>query len=424
MLPTSHRLTGSIETMKQLPNDELAGLCVNPCFMVMAALLSAIALGGTAIHAEPSVSFAENESASLLPTSSSLLQKPSTEKVRSGSTGLELARPSSLVGSTMPASNSMSAGSIQSADAMGAMFPKPASLSAEVQGDRLWLLSTRHMTSTACRANLRNPNFQFNRLDRCGRRSSSDLGDYLSTMTTDRPRIIYIHGNRRDAPTAISQGLWVYRQIASRRPNNQPFDWVIWSWPSDAESVLISDARKKAQKTDAQGLYVAWLLTQHHAHAQPTSLIGFSFGARVVSGSLHALAGGTVGRRSLDQPAITGANFDVGLLAPAVDNTWMSSCGQHRYANQNINEMVMLYNKRDIALKYFRFISGNSNAKALGCTGPRYMAPRHDGTRLPIRARDCASTVGNHHSEQQYYKNSCYAGREMASLISSSLIVH
>ncbi|CAN0372065.1 unnamed protein product, partial [Hapterophycus canaliculatus] len=153
----------------------------------------------------------------------------------------------------------------------------PPSLSRDLQSDRFFLINTRRISSNSCRMNLRDPNIQFNRLDRCGRSRPSNLADYLATMDPTRPRIIYIHGNRRDAPTAISQGLWVYRELARRRPMQQAFDWVIWSWPSEAESLLLADARKKAERTDAQALYLAWLLNHHHSSNQPTALIGFSF---------------------------------------------------------------------------------------------------------------------------------------------------
>lgn len=303
------------------------------------------------------------------------------------------------------------------------MPTRPSSLSSDLQGDRFWLINTRSISSSTCRMNLNEPNFRIERLDRCGRRQASSLEDYLSSMDSNRPRIIYIHGNRRDAPTAISQGLFVYRQLASNRPSDQPFDWVIWSWPSDAGSILLLDVREKAKRTNAQGLYAAWLLREHHLRAQPTGMIGFSFGARVVSGALHALAGGSIAGRTIGTPPIRGADIDVGFLAPAVDSTWMMSRGHHGLATQNTNRLVVLYNQRDFALKYFKLISRVPGSEALGYTGPRCFAPRYDGTQLPIRSRDCSTTVGNHHSEKRYYEHACYAGREMASLIDSCMAV-
>lgn len=300
---------------------------------------------------------------------------------------------------------------------------RPQSLSRDLRSDRFWVINTRSIGHQAACINLHCPRFRIHRLDRCGRRRSSSLEEYFSSMDSNRPRFIYIHGNRRDAATAISQGMYVYRQLAKNRRSDQPIDWVIWSWPSEANSILLSDAREKARRTNSQGLYIAWLLREHHFRCQPTALIGFSFGGRIVSGALHALAGGSLARRTIGDPAITGANIDVGLLAPAVDSTWMMSGGRHGRASQNMNRLVLLYNHRDFALRFFRLLSRNPGSQALGYTGPRCFAPRHDGTPLPIRARDCAHTVGNHHSEKRYYQHTCYAGREMATLIDSTLVV-
>ncbi|WP_246419898.1 hypothetical protein [Aporhodopirellula rubra] len=365
------------------------------------------------VHAEPSQTPSEWTDAAngFLPTPSSLFETTAKTVAHS---------------ETTPDFEDDIAVSIESSQivpAIPGMPAMPQSLSADLRCDRFWLINTRHITCNTCRMNLSQPNFRIDRLDRCGRRSPSNLDDYLSSMDSSRPRIIYVHGNRRDAQTAIKQGLFVYQQLARNRVTDQPMDWVIWSWPSDANSIFLSDVRDKAQRTNSQGLYLAWLLREHTLRSQPSGLIGFSFGGRIVSGSLHALAGGSLGRRTIGEPAITGANIDVGLLAPAVDSTWMSSGGYHRLATQNINRMVMLYNHRDIALKYFKLISTTPDAQALGYTGPRCFAPRHDGTPLPIRARDCAQTVGNHHSEKRYYEHTCYAGREMASLIDSVMHV-
>lgn len=299
----------------------------------------------------------------------------------------------------------------------------PPSLSNDLRSDRIWLVNTRSISHHTCCMNLCQPNFRIERLDPCGHRQPSSLDEYLSSMDSSRPRIIYVHGNRRDACKAITQGLYVYRQIACHRRGDQPLDWVIWSWPSDASAMLLADAREKAERTDSQGLYVAWLLREHHLRSQPTGLIGFSFGGRIVSGALHALAGGTLGRRTIGEPAIKGANIDVGLLAPAVDTTWMMPHGYHGLASLNMNRLVLLYNHRDIALRFFNLISRERGGQALGYTGPRCFAPRYDGTALPIRAFDCAQMVGNHHSEKLYYEQAGCAGREMGSLINSTMVI-
>ncbi len=299
----------------------------------------------------------------------------------------------------------------------------PPSLTEDLRSDRIWLINTRSISHHTRSMNLCQPDFIIERLDQCGHRRPSSLEEYLSSMTAARPRIIYVHGNRRDACRAITQGLYVYRQVACHRHGDQPFDWVIWSWPSEASAILVADAREKAQRTDSQGLYVAWLLREHYLRSQPTGLIGFSFGGRIVSGSLHALAGGSLGHRTIGEPTVKGANIDVGLLAPAVDTTWVMPNGQHGLASLNMNRLVLLYNHRDIALRFFKLISREPGGQALGYTGPRCIAPRYDGTKLPVRAFDCAQMVGNHHSEKLYYEQAACAGHEMGSLIESVMVI-
>lgn len=298
----------------------------------------------------------------------------------------------------------------------------PASLSGELATDRIWLVSTRRITSQACRANLQSPNLSIWRLDRCGRRTRSSLEEYTASMTPDRPRLIYVHGNQRSAEVALQRGLELRRELSQACRDWRPFDWVIWSWQSDREALLVRDARLKATRTEAQGLYLAWLLTHHATADQPTGLIGFSFGGRIVTGALHALAGGTLSGRCLPTPPVVDAGFDVGLLAPAVETRWISTGGYHERAAKNMDQMVLLYNHRDIALKAYWLVAGRRGAKALGYTGPRCVAPRADGTPLPIRAKDCAQAVGPHHRETRYYHAPCGAGREMASLIQSTLV--
>ena len=58
-------------------------------------------------------------------------------------------------------------------------------------------------------------------------------------------------------------------------------------------------------------------------------MIGYSFGGRVVTGSLHALAGGPLGRRVLHGSTVTGANIDVGLVAPAIEDDWLGTGQYH-----------------------------------------------------------------------------------------------
>lgn len=307
-------------------------------------------------------------------------------------------------------------------DVMEVELP-PAAIEVEpFDHDRLWLVSTRHLSPYVCRANVDDPSFRWYRLDRCGRTEPTDLLNYIATRNTTRPTVIYVHGNRMDSCDAIERGLFVYQQSTRCARVEGPIDWVIWSWPADRRGLLVADAREKARRTEAQGLYLATLLRQHVELGQPTAIIGYSFGARVITGSLHALAGGALLGRRLAGPPVMGANFDVGLIAPALQTDWLSQRGYHRLATQNMDRLTLFFNPRDRALKNYWRIDRMRNATALGFTGPRVFAPRYDGTPLPVQSRNCGAFLGFRHDEEDYYAKPCMAGRQMGLLIDSSLV--
>lgn len=296
-----------------------------------------------------------------------------------------------------------------------------------VEGDRLWLISTRHLSRPACSAVLDPPRLKVWQLDSCGRMFPSALETYLSQRRPDRTTVMYVHGNRMNTThDAIRRSLNVHRATKRSRTcvGGTSIDWVVWSWPSEKQGLLLGDVRVKASRADTQGLYLAWLLREQINLGQPTSMIGYSFGARVVTGALHALAGGSLGRRVLPGESVAGANIPIGLVAPAIDRNWLATGGYHDRATRNLNSVGLLYNRRDMVLKNYWRLDRIRNADALGYSGPRNFAPRFDGTRLPVVSRDCAPIVGRRHDEMDYYASRCGGGRMMAEVIAKPLRIH
>lgn len=285
-----------------------------------------------------------------------------------------------------------------------------------VSQDRLWSVSTRGITANACLADVDQPNLAVYQLTEDGCLNRTDLPHYLDGLRDSTQVVVYVHGNRMSASDAIRRGLSVYRKTRSR-VSQSAIDWVIWSWPSDKEGILVNDARRKFARLDAQGLYLSWMLRKHVECGAPTTLIGYSFGGRVITGSLHALGGGSLGGRKLNGESILGSPFRCGLVAPALERNALTRCGIHSLAPQNMERMVLLYNRRDAVLKRFWLVNRVRGTMALGYSGPTAFAPRNDGSELPVLSRDCSATVGLHHSELDYYRSSCCAGREMATLI-------
>lgn len=281
--------------------------------------------------------------------------------------------------------------------------------------DRVFLVSTRHLPHHVCQASLCEIPFRIWRLD-CGSASSIDREELNSLISADRPVVFYVHGNRMPRDEIVPRSTSVRREIRSRGSTG-PIDWVIFSWPSERERLGIGDFREKADRCDTQGLYLASLMHKYVQSSVPVAMIGYSFGGRVVTGALHALAGGKLSGRRILEPPLTGANVRVGLVAPAIESTWLAGNGYHGSATKNMDQLLLLYNRRDAVLKRYWLLEKVRRETALGFSGPTCFGSRVDGTRLPVRSRDCAPSVKLRHSELDYYRQSCNAGVDMARLI-------
>lgn len=304
-------------------------------------------------------------------------------------------------------------GSLQVGAAFAADDESP---SQACQSDRLWMISTRHLTANACAANLDQVDFRVTQLDACGNRQSDLLESFLASVSADRPVVIHVHGNRLTEAEASARGRFVYRRIQCNGAC-APMDFVIFSWPSEQRGGLLSDGRYKAGVTEAESLYLATLLHELATRNIPVTLIAYSFGCRVVSGGLHCLAGGALSGRRLPLEPIVGANFSVGMLAPALQADWLDQGRYHGLATQNISRLSILYNSRDAVLKRYWLVDRDRRGLALGYTGPTRIAPGVDGLPIPLTKCDCARYLGLAHNEQEYYTDGCNAGRVMATLV-------
>ncbi len=131
---------------------------------------------------------------------------------------------------------------------------------------------------------------------------ASSLQDFLAAQEPSKPDVFWIHGNRIEADEAREEGFQVYEQLTNCAPDH-PIRFIIFSWPSAPISGLVEDARVKATRTNLDGYYLAWLVNQID-HRVPVDIIGYSFGARIATGTLHILGGGALFGRTLPEPLV------------------------------------------------------------------------------------------------------------------------
>jgi hypothetical protein len=281
-------------------------------------------------------------------------------------------------------------------------------------GSQLWLVSSRGLTSEASRVNLQDPRLQVRRWQSGGWTSASV--EELTQADAELPLIVYVHGNRYTEGDAISRGRTIFNTALRFRMPGRPLHWVIWSWPSEKVSFGVHDVRLKADRADAQSLYLGWLL-QQLPQQRRLGLVGYSFGGRVATGALHALAGGAIARRRLPGGESLRDPARMVLIAPAIDNDWLGSGHYHGRAGRLLERVNVLRNSADPMLQRYGWINLQRHPAAMGFTGLRLRPRGLDGAEVPVEQQDVANVVGRSHDELRYFQGCIPARQALAQLM-------
>jgi hypothetical protein len=222
----------------------------------------------------------------------------------------------------------------------------------------------------------------------------SDLESFLAFDPSVRT-IIFIHGYRVTPSDAKNEGLAVYRKLANYAGNGERFRFVIWSWPSAQSGGLLRDVRAKAACTGPAGYQLAWLLDQMPAET-PVSLVGFSLGARIITGGMHILAGGSLNGMSLAEHVHPNRRpMEVVLIAAALHAHWLGDRQYHGLAMTQVDKMFLVNNRQDVAMRYYRLITKRGNPQALGLCGPTNISAE---SAAKIEMREVGRYTGSQHN--------------------------
>ncbi|MDA0660288.1 MAG: hypothetical protein O2931_05860 [Planctomycetota bacterium] len=260
-------------------------------------------------------------------------------------------------------------------------------------GDSIWLVNTRHIAEDCRRGS---PHYQ---LWQCGCWRNSSRADF-ATHSSHRT-CIFVHGNRIESHEAPQLGLDLYRRLSCLRTCREPTRFVIWSWPSDGIFGPLRDARAKAKLATCESFHLGRFL-QSMPSDEPTSLIGFSYGAQVILSSTHLLGGGCLQCRRLaptDHPSV---RPQVVLAASAVDSGWLQPGGSLATALVPIARLTLVSNTNDPVLRRFHIATGRPDSVALGVTG---LNPRISPTIL--NQCDFGDDLQRSHSWERHIRSAC-----------------
>lgn len=211
--------------------------------------------------------------------------------------------------------------------------------------------------------------------------------------------VIFVHGNQIAPGEDCQEGLAMYRCLVRRHCGDEPIRFVIYSWPATKTTGPLQDVREKAARTQPLGWEFAWFLDQLPGET-PVGLIGFSFGARIITGGLHVLGGGELCGHGLEERVHPyRAPVRVVLIAAALHSNWLGPNQFHGQAMSQVDQMLLLNNSEDLAMRYYHFTTTHGRPQALGLCGPTYLAPEDRGK---ICNRNLCNSVGSHHDLMNY----------------------
>ncbi|HVU86148.1 MAG TPA: hypothetical protein VHD36_02430 [Pirellulales bacterium] len=187
-----------------------------------------------------------------------------------------------------------------------------------------------------------------------------------SALTT-----IFVHGNDTPPDFALRGGTGLYGQLVENpTAPAPPTRFVIWSWPNESTTIRVrKTTQASAARLGIEGYFLACCLSWT-AQQGPTSVVGYSSGAGIVTGGLHLLGGGTLEGRRLVSPAPPEASkIHAVLLGAATPNDWLLPGKPHELAWTQLERLVVTVNANDAVLHWYPLLWGRGGPTALGVTG-------------------------------------------------------
>lgn len=267
-------------------------------------------------------------------------------------------------------------------------------------GDQLWLVSTRCLPACGCYDGSTAPNYSVRKYDADGWHTAT-LDEYLVGQSPDALTVAHIHGNRYAESDALERGCQAYQIIRQCESIPQRIRMVVWSWPSDKIRGPLKDIRIKAARTDVESYYVGYFLSRHEPTSK-ISLIGHSFGARIITGSLHVLGGGRLNCGYLRTPPAELPPTRAVIMAAAMNNYWLSEGQYHGRALSAAQSMRIIYNPNDKFLVRYGFVVKGARPDALGVTGPTGFLGEG---RERIQLFNARPYIGDDHFQRIYYQS-------------------
>ncbi|MEX1041432.1 MAG: hypothetical protein WDZ51_12415 [Pirellulaceae bacterium] len=278
-------------------------------------------------------------------------------------------------------------------------------------GDEVFLVSTRALPSH-CQSEMLVGQMRVKRYDPALGWQPDSLAALTEKPSPGGQTQLLMHGNWMDAAWTERRGWEMYHQLIQGLPENQPIRYIIWSWPSDRQPKPLRTTRQNASRSDDEAFYVGWLLSQL-PREERVSLIGFSLGARVLSGGLHLLGGGTLRGRALPDHESNTHGYRVAFWAGAVSVSSPTLYGSRQQAWDQVDSLLNIFNSADPVLRRYHLVTRQKGDRAIGLNGI-YVASADN--REKLTQLNACRIVGKDHAWDRYIGSPTLMQRTRAQL--------
>lgn len=225
-----------------------------------------------------------------------------------------------------------------------------------------WVVNTRHAPTCQCLAQGVDK-IEFSQCSG-GKFRRRTRAQFVEAVEPSMPTTFYVHGNALDHDYALRNARRVMHDLG-----RGSFRLVLWSWPAEHElgQGIAGNVREKASRSESQGYYLAWLISQLEPQS-PLTLTGHSLGARTVTASLQGLASGEVAGQSLSIYPNQRRPIQAVLVAAAMDRTLLAPEARYGLAISQVDQMLITVNPGDRSLRRLGWIT-HTSGRALGAKG-------------------------------------------------------
>jgi hypothetical protein len=264
----------------------------------------------------------------------------------------------------------------------------------------VWLIST-HGVCEGCPGALEGQPLQVWRLENECQWIAADLPTLLHTDDPAVPTVVFIPGYDSGPDDAVQMAWPIYGQLGGDA-QGRPFRLLIWSWPAERSIPGIrADIQSKASRTDTEGILMAQLIDRIRPKV-PLTLVGYSFGARIIGGALELLGGGQINGCGLAR-LNTAPRVPVRAMMVAAgddaDSLLPGHC--HGQALSQVDQMFITINASDRVLKWYRRLYQARGPEALGYVGPQ-CAGCLGAEQAKLDLLDVTCAVGRNHHWDRY----------------------